>query len=74
MQKATILLSEIEQVTYGAVLEAEVFEAGNEVFVVSGEDRVPAPVGEHLLADGRVLVIAEEGVIAHGFWVGVWLG
>jgi hypothetical protein len=55
-----------EQMTLenGAVLEAEVFEAGNEVFVVSGEDRVPAPVGEHLLADGRVLVIAEEGVIA----------
>jgi len=55
-----------EQMTLenGAVLEAEVFEAGNEVFVISGEDRVPAPVGEHLLADGRVLVITEEGVIA----------
>jgi hypothetical protein len=55
-----------EQVTLenGAVLEAEVFEAGNEVFVVSGEDRVPAPVGEHILSDGRVLVITEEGMIA----------
>jgi hypothetical protein len=55
-----------EQMTLenGAVLEAEVFEAGNEVFVVSGEDRVPAPVGEHLLSDGRVLVIVEEGLIA----------
>lgn len=48
----------------GAVLEAELFEAGNEVFVLSGEDRVAAPVGEHLLEDGRVLVITEEGVIA----------
>jgi hypothetical protein len=55
-----------EQMTLenGAVLEAEVFEAGNEVFVVSGEDRVPAPVGEHVLSDGRVLVITEEGLIA----------
>jgi hypothetical protein len=55
-----------EQMTLenGAVLEAEVFEAGNEVFVVSGEDRVPAPVGEHILSDGRVLVVAEEGLIA----------
>ena len=55
-----------EQMTLenGAVLEAEVFEAGNEVFVVSGEDRIPAPVGEHLLSDGRVLVITEEGLIA----------
>jgi hypothetical protein len=55
-----------EQMTLenGAVLEAEVFEAGNEVFVVSGEDRVPAPVGEHLLSDGRILVITEEGLIS----------
>ena len=55
-----------EQMTLenGAVLEAESFEAGNEVFVISGEDRVAAPVGEHLLADGRILVIEEEGVIA----------
>ncbi len=48
----------------GAVLEAESFEAGNEVFVISGEDRVAAPIGEHLLADGRILVIEEEGLIA----------
>jgi hypothetical protein len=55
-----------EQMTLenGAVLEAESFEAGNEVFVISGEDRVAAPVGEHLLEDGRILVITEEGVIA----------
>ena len=55
-----------EQMTLenGAVLEAESFEAGNEVFVVSGDDRVAAPVGEHLLADGRILVIEEEGVVA----------
>jgi hypothetical protein len=63
---ASVREVKFEQMTLenGAVLEAEVFEAGNEVFVVSGEDRVPAPVGEHILADGRVLVIAEEGMIA----------
>ena len=63
---ASVREVKFEQMTLenGAVLEAEAFEAGNEVFVVSGEDRVPAPVGEHLLADGRILVIAEEGVIA----------
>lgn len=48
----------------GAVLEAETFEAGSEVFIISGDDRVAAPVGEHLLDDGRVLVITEEGVVA----------
>jgi hypothetical protein len=63
---ASVREVKFEQMTLenGAVLEAEAFEAGNEVFVISGEDRVPAPVGEHMLEDGRVLVIAEEGVIA----------
>ena len=63
---ASVREVKFEQMTLdnGAVLEAEAFEAGNEVFVMSGEDRVPAPVGEHKLEGGRVLVIAEEGVIA----------
>jgi hypothetical protein len=63
---ASVREVKFEQMTLenGAVLEAEVFEAGNEVFVMSGEDRVPAPVGEHVLSDGRILVITEEGVIA----------
>jgi hypothetical protein len=63
---ASVREVKFEQMTLenGAVLEAEVFEAGNEVFVISGEDRIPAPVGEHLLSDGRILVIAEEGLIA----------
>jgi len=48
----------------GTVLEAEAFEPENEVFVVSGEDRVPAPVGEHKLEDGKILVVVEEGIIS----------
>ena len=45
-------------------IEAESFEAGSEVFVISGEDRVPLPVGEYQLEDGRILVVEQEGVIA----------
>lgn len=48
----------------GTVLEAEAFEPENEVFVISGEDRVPAPVGEHKLEDGKILVVVEEGIIS----------
>ena len=48
----------------GTVVEAEVFEPDNEIFVVTGEDRVPIPVGEYVLEDGKILVIAEEGIIA----------
>lgn len=45
-------------------IEAESFEAGSEVFVISGDDRVPLPVGEYQLEDGRILVVEQEGVIA----------
>lgn len=49
----------------GVLLEAESFEAGQNVFLVGeDEEKVAAPVGEHELEDGRVLVIVEEGVIA----------
>ena len=49
----------------GTMLEADEFVAGANVFLVGEDDeRVAAPVGEHNLEDGRVLVIEEEGVIA----------
>ena len=56
----------LEQMTLdnGAVLEAEVFEQGAEVFVVADEERVPAPVGEHKAEGDVVIVIEEEGVIS----------
>ena len=49
----------------GVMIEAESFEAGQNVFLVGeDEEKVAAPVGEHELEDGRVMVIEEEGVIA----------
>jgi len=49
----------------GVTIEAESFEAGQNVFLVGeDEEKVAAPVGEHELEDGRILVIEEEGVIA----------
>jgi len=47
----------------GAVLEAEAFEVGAEIFVVADEERVAVPVGEYE-ADGMVIVVEEEGIIA----------
>jgi hypothetical protein len=48
----------------GTMVEAEVFEAGANVFLVGGDgEKIAAPVGEHKLEDGRILVIEEEGII-----------
>lgn len=48
----------------GTVLEAEVFEANQSVFIVNGEDRIALPVGEYKLEDGKILIVVEEGIIA----------
>lgn len=56
----------LEQMTLdnGTVIEAEIFEAGQAVFIVNGEDRVALPVGEYILDNGMILVVAVEGEIA----------
>lgn len=48
----------------GTVIEAEAFEADQAVFIVTEDEKVALPVGEYTLEDGRVLTVAEEGVIA----------
>lgn len=48
----------------GTVLEAEAFEADNEVFIVTEDEKVALPVGEYTLEDGRILKVEQEGVIA----------
>ena len=48
----------------GAVLEAEAFEVDAEVFVVAEDERVPVPVGEYQMEDGKILKVVEEGIIA----------
>ena len=48
------------------VIEAEVFEAGQPVFIVTeDEERTPLPVNEegYVLEDGQILIVKEEGVI-----------
>jgi len=48
----------------GTIIEAESFEEGKEVFIVSDEEKIAMPVGEYILEDTRLLVVEEEGVIA----------
>lgn len=49
----------------GTMVEAEVLEAGQNIFLIGSEgEKVAVPVGEYQMEDGRILVVAEEGVIA----------
>ena len=47
------------------IFEADAFEIGKEVFIVTeDEQKIPVPVGEYELEDGRILVVVEEGIIS----------
>jgi hypothetical protein len=46
------------------VLEAEMFEAGAEVFILAEDQKIALPVGEYELEDSRILVVSEEGIIS----------
>ena len=56
----------LEQMTLenGTIFEAESFEVGKEVFIITDDEKVAVPVGEYQLEDGKILVVTEEGVIA----------
>lgn len=47
----------------GTVLEADAFAEGNEIFIVTEDERVALPVGDYVLEDGQILVVEEEGII-----------
>jgi hypothetical protein len=46
------------------VIEADAFEPEMEVFVVTEDDqKIPVPVGEYEMEDGRILVVEVEGIV-----------
>ena len=46
------------------MIEAEAFEPEMEVFVVTEDDqKIPVPVGEYEMEDGRILVVEVEGIV-----------
>lgn len=47
----------------GTVLEAEAFESGNEIFILTDDEKVALPIGEYTMEDGQILVVEEEGII-----------
>lgn len=48
----------------GTIVKFDKLEAGGMISVVTAEGEVPAPVGEHELEDGTMVVVSEPGIIA----------
>ena len=48
----------------GTIVKFDKLEAGGMISVVTPDGEIPAPVGEHELEDGTIVVVLEEGIIA----------
>lgn len=48
----------------GTIVKFDKLEAGGMISVVTPDGEIPAPVGEHELEDGTIIVISEEGIIS----------
>ena len=46
------------------IVEAENFEPGDEIVIITEDGKVALPVGDYVLEDKRMLVVKEEGIIA----------
>jgi len=47
------------------ILEADSFESEMEIVIVTEDDqKIPVPVGEYEMEDGRILVVTTEGIIS----------
>lgn len=67
-QKETLKLGQV-MLDGGAVIfeyEGEMMEVGGAVFAIDPEnpdEKIPVPVGEYPLEDGKVLMVSEEGIV-----------
>jgi hypothetical protein len=48
----------------GTIVKFDKLEAGGIISVVTPDGEIPAPVGEHELEDGTIIIVLEEGIIA----------
>jgi len=58
-----VKLEQVKLVDGITTLEAESFEAGYSVGIVTSEGAIPAPVGEYETVDGNIIVVEVEGQI-----------
>ena len=56
-------LAQIKTADGQAIMEAEAFEIGKAVFVVTEEGNIPVPMGEYILEEGLKIKVDEQGVI-----------
>ena len=62
-EAVTVELAQIKTADGQAIMEADAFEIGQAVFVVTEEGNIPVPMGEYVLEGGLKVKVDEQGVI-----------
>jgi hypothetical protein len=62
-EEIKVELAQVKTMDGEAIFDAEAFEIGNAVFIVTEEGNIPVPMGEYMLEDGMKIVVDEQGVI-----------
>ena len=63
LKAVEVMLEQMKLADGVTVIEAELFEVGQPVFVITEDAQIALPIGEYVLEDERVLVVLEEGII-----------
>ena len=62
LQDPQVVLAQLK-LENGTVLESNDFSQGNDVFILTEDEKVALPKGEYQLEDGRTLEVTDDGVI-----------
>jgi regulator of replication initiation timing len=62
-EETKVELAQVKTMDGEAIFDAEAFEVGQAVFIVTEEGNIPVPQGEYMLEDGMKIVVDEQGVI-----------
>ena len=62
-EPVAVALEQVKTEDGQAIFEADAFEVGQAVFIVTEDGKIPAPAGEFALEDGNIVEVDENGVI-----------
>jgi len=62
-EETKVELAQVKTMDGEAIFDAEAFEVGQAVFIVTEEGNIPVPMGEYMLEDGMKIEVDEQGVI-----------
>jgi hypothetical protein len=62
-EEIKVELAQLKTADGEAIFDAEAFEVGQAVFIVTEEGNIPVPMGEYMLEDGMKIEVDEQGVI-----------